>query len=690
MLLIALRSHGSPNLNDDNLWLEDVDGTKALDWVKAQNERSLKQLQEDPRYKTVEKEFEDILLAPDRLPEVAMHGNMVYNFWQDDKSARGILRRTTLKDFEKNDPAWETVLDLDKLAADENENWVFKGISYLPPGNTRGLVSLSRGGKDAVVIREYDLANKAFIKDGFCLPEAKSAMDWIDLNHVFVGTCEGDGSLTDSGYPARVRLWTRGETLSSAPTLLQVPKEHVETHGYKLFDDNIRIVGDGIDFYTETNYLVADDLTLAEIPFPRSSTLEGAFKGFLLARLRQSWVAAGKQMEAGALVSLPVSKVRDRDFGKFIEVVYTPDAHSSLEEVHTTHDAIYITHLRDVSGRLSRITRSKNGWATTAMKLPENGTVAQLSSDYGDTRLLLCYQDFLTPASLFVIGEERLLGTTRKPRLLKQAPKRFDDTPYRTEQRFTASRDGTRIPYYVIARKDMKPDGNNPVLLYGYGGFEISLTPAYLARYGKTWLDRGGALVYANIRGGNEYGPNWHKAAVLENRQKAYDDFIAVAEDLVHRKTTSARRLAIMGGSNGGLLVSTVMIERPDLFHAVVCQVPLTDMLRYNQLLAGASWMAEYGNPDDPQMREALLKYSPYQNASPDIRYPAVFFETSTKDDRVHPGHARKLAARLLSYGNPVSYYENIEGGHGAAANLRQQVTMRALYTVFLLQNVVD
>lgn len=671
---------------DSYLWLEEVDGEEALDWVAARNERSLARLEGDPRFERLREEALALLEAEDRIPYGSWFGGFVHNFWQDGEHVRGIWRRTTLESYASDQPAWETVLDVDALAEAEDENWVWKGRSCLPPEHRLCLVRLSRGGGDAVVVREYDAVAQAFVEDGFFLPEAKSSVAWLDENTLFLGTDFGEGSLTSSGYPRTVRIWRRGTAPDDARQLAEGDTADVSMTGFVVWrpDGPERFLRRTPEFFKGELWWLGEDLAPVRVPIQEDAADSGLLDDRLLVRLRSDWTVGGEEFREGSLVSIRLAESVRTGEPAGVELVYAPSARGSVRGVSTTRNAALISVLEEVTGSLVRAEPTEDGWDLEPVDLPPNGTVGVVSSDPWSDVVFASYQSFLVPNRLF------LLRDGGEPRVIKSLPDRFDASDFVTERRFATSADGERIPYFVVRPKELAMDGSAPTLLTGYGGFEVSRTPSYADPGTIEWLEEGGVFVLANIRGGGEFGPRWHEAALVEDRQRAYDDFIAVAEDLVASGVTSPDRLGIQGGSNGGLLVAAVTMQRPDLFGAVVCSVPLLDMLRYHRLLAGASWMAEYGDPDDPEDRAAIEAYSPYQNVRADQEYPEIFFWTNTRDDRVHPGHPRKMVARMMEQGHPVLYFENTEGGHSAGANLKQAARTTALTTVYLLQKLSD
>jgi len=673
------------NDHDPWLWLEEVQGERALAWVRERNAQTRRQLEAWPGFADTRQRILDVLDSRDRIPAIARRSGFVYNFWQDAEHPRGLWRRTTLDDYRQPRPAWDIVLDLDALGRAEGENWVWGGAVCLGPHYTRCLLKLSRGGADAQVIREFDLGTRSFVAGGFQLPEAKSEVAWADGDTLYVGTDFGEGSLTDSGYPRIIKRWTRGQPLAEGHTVFEARRSDVAagvsvdlTPGYER-----TLFTRAPDFFSSEDALLVDG-RLQRLDKPADAQL-AFWYGQVLLSLRSDW---GPWPSGTLLASDAMAYLAGRPQWRSL---FTPTATRSLAGTTLLRHTVLLELLDNVAGRLEEQRLDGAGWQRREVQAPFPGTLhAQSLHDpwvqddpLGDS-YLLSYTDFLTPESL-LLGHAG--SDEREP--LKSRPAFFDAEGMRVDQRFATSKDGTRVPYFVVWPKGATADGDNPTLLYGYGGFEVPLQPGYSGGFGSAWYGRGGVQVVANIRGGGEFGPAWHQAALKGKRQNAFDDFIAVAEDLVAQRITNPRRLAIQGGSNGGLLVGAVMLQRPDLFRAVVCQVPLLDMRRFHQLLAGASWMGEYGNPDEPDQWAWISKYSPYQNVPPaSTRLPTVLFTTSTRDDRVHPGHARKMAARLRELGHEAWLYENIEGGHGGAADNKQRADMLALEFAFLWQQL--
>jgi len=661
---------------DPYLWLEDVEGEQALAWAEARSAEDTATLEAVPVFNEIHEKLVEIYNSSDRIPSPAIRGSWIYNFWRDEDHVRGIWRRTFLDEYLKKEPSWEIVLDLDKLAEAEDENWVWKGANCLEPDYRHCMVSLSRGGADAAVEREFDTVAKTFVDGGFFIPEAKSQVAWIDTDTLWVGTDFGEGSLTTSGYPRFVKQWKRGSPLEDAATIFEGSADDVASAGYSVHtaDHRYDLVVQVPEFYKGTTFLKLGD-RLVKLDIPVDADLAGFFMDRMLITLRSDWEVGGSTYPGGALLGLDLDAflAGGRDF----EILFEPGERVSFGGLATTDNELLYTTLDNVRGRLYRMTLAENEWHKEEIELPGLGTVGIGSTSDVNDSFFFSYTDFLTPSSLYYVADGG------KPEVAKRSPSWFDPAGMTVDQYEVASTDGVMIPYFVVKPAGFEADGANPTLLYGYGGFENSMLPFYLGSRGPAWVSRGGVFVLANIRGGGEFGPAWHTAAIKENHQRNFDDFIAIAEDLIARKITSPEHLGIMGGSQGGLLVGGTFVQRPDLFKAVVCQVPLLDMKRYNKLLAGASWMAEYGNPDTDDW-EYIKTWSPYQNLDPDTSYPKVFFWTNTRDDRVHPGHARKMVAKMTAMGKPVYYYENTEGGHGSGANLGQRAYTGALEFAYL------
>ena len=664
--------------NDPYLWLEEVEAEKALDWAKSLNQECTVELTAASGFEPLESRLLAALDSDARIPGVTLYGDYLYNFWRDKQNPKGIWRRTTMDSYRKDHPEWETVLDIDRLGDVENENWVWKGATMRRPDFQRCLLRLSRGGADATVVREFDIESRSFVDDGFQLPEAKSRATWINDDTIFVGTDFGPGTMTDSGYPRLIKTWKRGTPLSQAKLVFVGKKEDVSVGASVSHDHGWRheIIVRSDTFWTNESFIRVDQDWI-RIDKPSGAEIS-FFQNHLLLTLRKDWSVEGRTFKAGSLLAkeLPAFLNGDRD----LDVLFEPTDRTSLDGFSSTRQFLMINILDNVRNRLVRVRKDGDRWISEDLETPGVGTVSAwgVDSEKSDA-YWMSITDFLTPQSLY-LGDLTKNAQVK----LKSQPGFFDTSGLTIQQREAISKDGTRVPYFMVAREGLNLDGSNPTLLYGYGGFEISMLSSYRAITGISWLEAGGVYVLANIRGGGEFGPRWHQAALKENRQLAYDDFIAIAEDLIERKITSPQHLGIRGGSNGGLLMGNMLIQRPDLFKAIVCQVPLLDMYRYNKLLAGASWMGEYGNPDIPEQWAYLQKYSPYQRVKSGVKYPRTLFTTSTRDDRVHPGHARKMVAKMKDQGHDVLYYENIEGGHGGASDNPQRAFVESLIHTFL------
>ncbi len=677
-LALALAGSATAQNSDDPFqWLEDVQGEKALAWARQHNAKTIAVLEARPEYKPIFTRTLEILDSKEKIPSPELLGETVYNFWRDDAHERGIWRRTSLASYRTAAPQWETVLDVDALAKADGKAWVFHGATCLAPAHLRCMISLSPGGSDASVEREFDTGTKQFVSGGFSLPEAKSSVAWRDENTLWVGTNFGPGSLTVSGYPRIVKLWKRGTPLSAARTVFEGKPEDVASNGDSeiLSDGRYDLVTRTPAFYRHETFLFLGD-RLVRLDTPEDSQLRGFFRDRLLFSLRSDWAAGFRTYRAGSLLA---SSVDDLLRGvRRVDVLFEPTERVSLASVERTRDRVLIQTLDNVRSRITALALEDGAWKRSEVPTPGLGTASFSAASDLTNAFFFTYQDFTTPTSLW------LAGSGGEPVKVKSMPAFFDATGMRTEQLEATSKDGTKIPYFVVTPKGTRADGAAPTLLYAYGGFEQSQVPRYSGVVGAAWLARGGVYVLANIRGGGEFGPDWHKAAVKEQHIHNFEDFSAVARDLASRKITSARKLGIMGGSQGGLLVGGTFTLYPELFHAVVAQVPLADMRRFNHLLAGASWMAEYGDPDKPEDWAYIKTWSPYDLLKADAKYPTPFYWTNTRDDRVHPAHARKMVAKMEAQGHPVYYFENTEGGHGSGAVNKQTATVTALQYAYL------
>ena len=658
--------------NDPFLWLEDITGDDALGWVRRHNDPTLDEFC-DERFEQMRTEALEVLDTDARIPYVRRRGDHLYNFWRDAANPRGLWRRTTLDSYRTESPDWDVMIDVDALAEADGENWVWAGADVIEPDHTVALISLSRGGSDAAIVREFDMRTREFVPGGFELPEAKTQISWEDENTVLLGTDFGEGSLTDSGYPRLVKRWRRGAPLEEADTLFSAGRTDVivaasvdRTPGFERI-----LLRRAIDFFNDDVY----ELRGAEfirIDAPTDATVS-VHRDWLLIELRTDWYRGDASYQAGSLLAA--------DYDEFLagtaelQVVFEPDEHTCLYHYAWTRDKLIVVTLADVASRVEVVTPGT--WQAGPLPgIPDNTNTTIVATDELGDEIFLDSSGFDTPSRL-------LYGTAGgELQEIKRAPSFFDAADLEVTQHFATSADGTSIPYFVVGHRHTQAPG--PTLLGGYGGFEVARTPGYDGGLGRLWLARGGTYVLANIRGGGEYGPRWHTQAMREGRHLVAEDFAAVAADLVKRGITTVEQLGAQGGSNGGLLMGIMLTQYPELFGALVCSVPLLDMRRFHLLLAGASWVAEYGDPDQPDDWEFIAKYSPYQNISAERRYPPVLITTSTRDDRVHPGHARKMTAALESAGHRVHYYENIEGGHAGAADNAQTAFRSALIFEFL------
>jgi prolyl oligopeptidase len=675
-------------VQDPYLWLEQVTGDRALSWVEQSNSQTLTTLAGTPLFGSLRDEIREVLDDDRRVPSVVRRGSHLYNFWQDAQHPRGLWRRTTLEEYRAADPGWEVLLDLDRLAAAEDENWVWAGATFLAPAWSHCLVSLSRGGSDAAVEREFDPQARAFVSDGFVVDEAKTVCSWIDPDTLFVATDRGPGSLTESGYPRTVVRWSRGTRLADAVEVHAGRDADLMVTGWRDHTSGLDLIQVRPGFFTEY-LIVLTDKGKVTLHAPEDAELS-VRHGWLLIRLRTPWTVGGRTYREGSLLAerIDVSAGISRD----LVVVYEPDDRSALVSSHWTRHHLLVVLLEDVRTRIDICTPGADPGSGAGGR-PSSGSIAIpdwcsadiISTDpYGTDEYILAVDGFLQPPSVLrgVIGEEH--GEDGGLETLKSAPAFFDVGGLQVEQATATSADGTLVPYFVVGRADRA----GPTLVTGYGGFEISRLPSYNASLGRAWLARGGTYVLANIRGGGEFGPHWHRAALKADRPRAYEDFAAVATDLVRQGITTPARLGALGGSNGGLLMGNMLTEYGDLFGAVVAKVPLFDMRRYHRLLAGASWMAEYGDPDDPDQWAYIQRFSPYHRLEPGRPYPALLVTTSTRDDRVHPAHARKFVARMRELGYAPMYYENVEGGHAGAADNAQVAFLDALGYAFLWQTI--
>ena len=701
--------------NDPFLWLEEVDGEQALSWVAERNRRAEHHLQ-DEQFAPLKDQLRELLDASDRIPGVTKRGDWLYNFWTDSQHPQGIWRRTTLESYRTDDPQWETLLDLDALSAEEGTTWVWHGASLLRPeqtdgeipGFTRALIDLSPGGSDADVTREFDLLSGKFIEPddgGFYRPQGKGGLSWIDAETVYASTDQPTDAqpdpVTTSGYPRTAHRWRRGTPLGSAEPIISVAAEEmVASAAFDSTPGHQRHIAQRVlGFYDAETYVIEydaeDQPTLQLIDVPTDVRV-GFHRDMIFFAPRTDTVIAGTQVRGGSLWVAQADQFRSGSAE--LTALFTPTESTSLQGISATKNIFTLTVMEDVVEHVEAHWRQDGRWRSRRALSQITGSLAVVPFDSRESdEVWITANDFLTPTTRYLGSLAGLLGGgTETYEVIKQAPDRFDADGLAAVQRFTVSDDGTRIPYFLVGpaeavqaateggpRESIAGEEPRPTILYGYGGFEISQKPGYLPLVGKAWLEHGGVFALANIRGGGEYGPRWHQAALKQNRHKAYEDFAAVARDLVSTGITTVPQLACRGGSNGGLLTGNMLTRYPELFGAVVVQVPLLDMRRYAQLLAGASWKAEYGDPETEDW-EFIQQFSPYHLLSADTEYPPVLLTTSTKDDRVHPAHARKMTAALEGLDAEVTYWENTQGGHGGAANSEQQATMNALIYRYL------
>ncbi len=680
---------------DDHLALEEVNGTEAMAFVAGENQRALAALTGDRRYETFRRQAEAILTATDRIPGPSFLGDGIGNFWQDAANPKGIWRRTTLESYRSADTRWETILDIDALARAEGRDWVFKGADCLAPDETRCLISLSDGGKDAVVVREFDTTTKRFVDGGFSLPEGKHRLEWLDRDTLLVATDFGAGTLTESGYPFIVKSLRRGQTLAQAT---EVYRGDIGDGGYGVSPSVYRdrtgtvqavLISRPLDTFRAETWELVDGRPV-KLNLPERVSIYGVQGGSFILSPDEDWSRPGRRHKAGSLLAICIPCVRPTDgpvvISNQVDTIFEPTDRQSIGGVRVMHDRVVVAISDNVVGRLAVFqNRGEFGWPRTDVAVPENVDVSLGDSSKSRGEFFVSTQGFLTPPTLS-------LADVSSPDMtqIRTAPARFDASTHVVEQFEATSSDGTKIPYFVTRPRDLVMDGHAPTIIYGYGGFQVSKPPVYIAEMGKLWLENGGVYVNANIRGGGEFGPEWHQSVLNENRQLAFDDFAAVARDLQARGITSPRRTGIYGRSNGGVLTSVSITQHPELFHAAVIESPLIDMLRYHELPAGASWIGEYGDPRIPEEAAWIARYSAYQNLRPGADYPRVYITTNTRDDRVHPGHSRKFAARLGEMGYDHLYYEETSGGHSNDADPIANARRWARHYVYLAQQLMD
>jgi prolyl oligopeptidase len=673
-----------PSVPDPNGWLEDIHSDRSMAWVATENARTASRLGADPRYNVYRKEALAIFTAPDRIPYPGFLGDRLDNLWQDQTHVKGLWRATTPASFRAAEPAWETLIDLDALSKAEGKNWIFKGASCLPPDDRLCLVSLSNGGGDAVEIREFDAVAKAFVAGGFRFASGKQDVEWLNADTLLVARDWGPGTLTSSGYPFVIKRVKRGESLDQAVEVYRGAPTEVQA-GAQVFRDPDGavarvLIGRNVSFFQTTWFDLSHQGAVRPLDLPHKIDLHGYLAGKLIIGVNEDWPvsAAHAAVKAGALIAY------DPDTGA-VQTIVQPTATQTLDAVSVTKDRVLVSLLDNVSGAIDVYTPGSSGWTSKRLALPAGSALSIRAADRGSDRAYVVSESFLEPPALWAVN-----AATGDVDKVKQLSARFEASRDVVEQHFAISNDGTRVPYFLVHPKGMKYDGSTPTLMFGYGGFQVSETPSYKPELGKLWLERGGAYVLANIRGGGEFGPAWHEAALREHRQRAFDDFASITKDLIATGVTSPRRMGIYARSNGGILTTVSMTQHPELFNAIVIESPLIDMLRYNHLSAGASWVGEYGDPDVPADRAFIAKYSAYTQLKPGVKYPEPYITTNTEDDRVHPGHPRKFAAELKALGDPYLYYENTFGGHANDADPELNARRWARHYVYLDQKLVD
>ncbi len=672
---------------DPYIWLEEARSDRALAWVRAENDKTLAQLANDPRFEALKAEALAILDAEDRIPMVSFRPDGLYNFWQDRANPRGVLRRTTLDSYRTDTPQWETVLDIDALARADNREWVYQGMSCLEPDMRHCMVALSDGGKDATILREFDMATRSFVEGGFTLPESQGSVSWVDKDTLLVSRDFGGGTVTESFYPFTTRLWKRGESLEQAQEIFRGAASDVSAGAGLLRDSAGTVHGmvatRGLTFHESATYIRQGDEWVG-LNLPSKAGLYGIVDGHVLISTDEVWNTGSQVFPADAIIAVELEAFKRDPNGAAKTLVWAPGPRQTRQGGAATANSLYVNLLDNVRGRVLKFDYEGGQWVSRTVDLPQNATLGVAAASSKSDEVMFSVTDFLTPSTLYYSADGNA------PSVIKTSPARFDASGMAIEQYEATSADGTKIPYFIVRPRGMALNAGTPTLLTGYGGFQVPRLPGYLGSTGKMWLQRGGAYVLANMRGGGEFGPEWHQTAIRENKQRTWDDFIAVAQDLVTRGFTTPEHLGIQGGSQGGLLVGTAFTQRPDLFNAAIVQIPLFDMLRYHLIGRGASWIGEYGDPRIPEQRAWIEPYSPYQKIVRGRDYPMPFFVTSTADDRTHPSHGRKAAARLAEIGQPYLYYEDMTGGHSGGVDNEQRARLLALQTVYLLQRLKD
>jgi len=679
LISLALFSATSQNSysqeKDPYLWLEAVESDSSMDWVLKQNELTKDKLTATDSFKTLKSDFLTAYGDKDKIAYPSIVNGMVYNTWKDEDHVRGIWRRIPQEDYNAGKDNWETVLDLDELSKAEGKSWVFHGSNMLKPAMKKCLITLSDGGTDESEIREFDLSTKTFVKDGFFLPSSKGSANWLSEDELIISRDFGEGTLTTSGYPRIVKILKRGMPIEKATQIFEAPVTHMGCWGYSRYRKGKYTSGISVyeNFYSHKTFEESKG-RMTQLLIPDDSDNNGLYKRQMLISLHSDWEVNGEKFLIGSVISINFDDLLD---GKVEpRLVIRPTERASISNVAICKDFVLINMTENVQSKLMKFDLVDGKWSGSEIDAPEFGSISLIDYDRKEEGFYFIFSNFITPATLFYSN-----GTDTKE--IKKQKEYFDADGLEVKYEETKSKDGTLIPYFIVHKKDIKLDGSNPTLVYAYGGFNISQRPSYKKEAGIGWLEKGGVYVVACIRGGGEFGPAWHKAALKEKRQNAYDDFYSVCENLIEKKITSSDHLGAFGWSNGGLMAGVVATQRPDLFNAVIIGAPLLDMKRFSHMLAGASWMGEYGDPDTDDW-EFIKKYSPYHNIHKDKEYPEVLFMTSTKDDRVHPAHARKMAARMMEQGHPILYYETVEGGHSASSTNDQAAFNSALMYSYL------
>lgn len=671
---------------DPHIWLEDAYDEKALDWVRAENNRTLAHFAMDPRFDELQAEALEILDSEDRIPFVSIRPDGLYNFWQDKQNPRGVVRRTTLESYRTDDPQWEIVLDIDALAKAEGREWVYKGSTCLPPDMRHCMIALSDGGKDATVLREFDMRDRRFVEGGFELAESQGNIQWIDRDTLLVSRNFSEELMTESEYPYTSRVWKRGQSIDEAEEIFRGSPKDVWAGASLLRDStgtiHARTAFRAVSFH-ETEYYVWKDGEWLRLEIPLKAAPYGIVDGHLLYSTDVDWEVDGQTFPADSLIAVNLEQWKADPNGAAKTLVWAPGERQTKRGGAITGNSLFVSMLDNVVGKVVRFDFVDGAWQQSRVDLPDNATLDIAAASSRTDEIMFTVTDFLTPTTLYY-------SDGGKPGPIKTSPSYFDKVGMSVEQHEATSADGTRIPYFIVKPRGMELDGSTATLLTGYGGFQVPRLPGYLGTTGKLWLEKGGAYVLANLRGGGEFGPAWHQGAMRENKQRTWDDFIAVAQDLVERGFTSPEHLGITGGSQGGLLVGTAFTQRPDLFNAAVVWIPLFDMLRYHLIGRGASWIGEYGDPRIPEERAWIEPYSPYQKLDEDKDFPAPLFITSTADDRTHPSHGRKAAAKLKAKGAPYWYFEDMQGGHSGGVDNQQRAKLQALQYTYLMQRLMD